>query len=100
MVSSYSDMVIPTVIKPDNGFSNPPLELILFPRFSQDAEFQFQQLTRAHAGLALMQCLINARNLPDHGFSEAVRLARLVPAYSMVYGSFDQLAGRIETLLS
>ena len=32
-----------------------------------------------------MQCLVNARNLPDHGFAEVVRLAREVPAHAALF---------------
>ncbi|NJN95931.1 MAG: hypothetical protein HC875_18395 [Anaerolineales bacterium] len=47
-----------------------------------------------------MQCLINARNLPEHGFPEIVRLAALAPAYKISYAHFDQIGGQIEMLLN
>ena len=36
----------------------------MFPCFQKDAVFALNRLTAAQAGLALMQCLLNARNLP------------------------------------
>ncbi|MFN8459220.1 MAG: hypothetical protein U0401_31985 [Anaerolineae bacterium] len=55
-------------------------------------------LSQAQAGLALMQCLLNARNLPEHGFPEVTRLIRQVPAYHLGYSHFGQLEGQIEQL--
>jgi hypothetical protein len=45
-----------------------------------------------------MGCLINARNLPEHGFLEVTRLARTVPAFSLRYGDFAQLEQWVVTL--
>jgi hypothetical protein len=47
----------------------------------------------------LMQCLVNARNLPEHGFPEVARLVKRVPAYKMSYAHFDQLGECIESML-
>ena len=60
-----------------------------------DCEFELRRLSRAQAGLELMQCLINARNLPDHGFPEVTRLARAMPAYKMTYANFAQIEPHI-----
>ena len=46
-----------------------------------------------------MECLVNARNLNGHGFNEATRLAREVPAYRLTYSSFSQLGNRLEEIL-
>jgi hypothetical protein len=45
-----------------------------------------------------MEGLINARNLEEHGFPEVARLARLIPAYELTYGAFEQIEGKIEGL--
>lgn len=75
-----------------------PVRLLLFPRFETGAAFSLAPLGRALAGLELMQCLVNARNLPEHGFPEAACLASTVPAWSLRYSAFDQL-GPLEKLL-
>lgn len=67
------------------------LGAILFPRYESDARLSIRRLSPAQAGLRLMSCLINARNLDAHGFPEATRIARRVPAHELVYGSYDQL---------
>jgi hypothetical protein len=79
--------------------SEPDLGLILFPRYLPESAFDLQRLSKAQAGLELMQCLVNARNLPDRGFSEITRLARKAPAYRMCYAGFDQVGEVVEAIL-
>lgn len=94
-----TDLVSPTLLNPNTALSEPPLRLIIFPNYQAGSEFELRQLSKAQAGLELMQCLINARNLPGHGFSEVTRLAREVPAYKMTYANFAQIEPHIDPLL-
>jgi hypothetical protein len=71
--------------------STAPLGAVIFPDYSPGAALSFVQLAPAAAGLGLMQCLINGRNLPQHGFPAVARLARRVGAWQLTYGSFAQL---------
>jgi len=71
---------------------------MIFPRYQPDVEFALRPISKAQAGLALMECLINARNLPGHGLSEIARLAQVAPAYKLSYANFDQIGERIEAL--
>lgn len=75
------------------------LAVVIFPRYQADGHFTLRQLTKAQAGLKLMQVLINARNLPGHGLPQITRLAQTVPAYEMAYANFEQIEGQIEALL-
>ncbi len=75
-----------------------PLCAFLFVRFDVGATFEWTRLSAAQAGLALMQCLVNARNLSEHGFREASRLCRLTPAYRLVYKDFAELERRLPEL--
>lgn len=74
-------------------WSAPPplLELthVVFPRYTAGHEGALTQLSAARAGLSLMECLVNARNLPQHGFDEIGRLVRRIKPMSFEYGSFD-----------
>jgi hypothetical protein len=97
--TSFVDLVPPTLLRPENKLSQPPLQLVIFPRYTPDAAFELSHLSRAQAGKALMECLINARNLPEHGFAEISRLARQVRAYRMTYSSFTQVGDAVEKLL-
>jgi hypothetical protein len=95
----HTDLIPPTLLKPTNTLSEPPVSLIIFPHYLPGGDLSWRPLSKAQAGLALMECLVNARNLPDHGFSEIARLARQAPAYHVCYAGFDQIEERIEALL-
>ena len=94
-----ADLISPTLLKLDNTLSEPPLNLIIFPRCQPGGDFVWRPLSRAQAGLELMQCLVNARNLSGYGFAEIARLARAAPAYQMRYADFAQVGQRVENLL-
>ncbi|MCP4539159.1 MAG: hypothetical protein GY832_18640 [Chloroflexi bacterium] len=93
-----SNLIPPDLMRPVQ-LHEPPLGLIVFPNYTPDSEFSLRPLSKAQAGLALMECLINARNLPDHGLSEIARLAQAAPAYKLTYAHFDQIKEPIEALL-
>jgi hypothetical protein len=69
-----------------------PLERILFPSYQAGGQFALQPLSKADAALELTRVLVNARNLPNHGFPDVVQLVRSIPAYRFTYGSFDQFS--------
>ena len=79
-------------------FSKQSHALFVFPRYVPGGELELCSLSAAQTGLALMECLVNARNLPDHGFAQAARLARQSPGYTLRYGHFEQIGGQIEAL--
>lgn len=72
-------------------------QLIVFPHYQKNVSFEWHKLSAAQAGLALMKCLVNARNLPNHGFSAVVELTKTVPAYMMKYSDFRQIENHFET---
>jgi hypothetical protein len=74
--------------------------LWLFPHYQLDTQPEFLQLTPAQTAFSLLECLINARNLPEHGMSQVVRLAKLAPAYRLRYAHFDQIENEIDRLLA
>jgi hypothetical protein len=76
---------------PDSVDSTSPLALIVFPRYRQDAEVALTPLSGGQTGLRLMACLLNARNLPAHGFPSVTELARRIPAYELAYSGVEQL---------
>jgi hypothetical protein len=98
--TSYGDLISPELLCFAGAGQEIPVRLIIFPRYAAGGKFELQPLTKAQAGLALMECLVNARNLPDHGFSGVVRLAKVAPAYQMHYADFAQIGDRIERLLA
>ena len=100
LLSTTATTLVPAeLFNPNTTYSQPVLHLIIFPMYQADSQFKCQRLTPAQTGLGLMQCLINARNLPEHGFPEISRLAQSVPAYKMTYAGFSQVGNQVEMLL-
>jgi len=96
--TSYGDLIPPELLNFAGARDETPVNLFLFPRYAAESEFELKPLSKAQAGLALMECLVNARNLPEHGFREIARLARIAPAYKMSYAHFDQIGKQVEAL--
>ena len=76
------------------------LALIVFPRYEAGSQFQLVPLTKGQTALRVTECLINARNLPAHGFHEVARLTRTVRSYEMRYSDFIQLEAWVASLTS
>jgi hypothetical protein len=64
---------------------------IVFPRFCARARFRVEAVSPAEAAGRLMECLVNAKNLPGHGLSEVARIARHYPSQSITYGDLAQV---------
>ncbi len=95
------DLISPEALQPNRPAGAPgavPLSAIIFPRYQAGGDFAWRPLSKAQAGLALMKCLVNARNLPEHGFPQISRLAKMVPAYHMTYANFDQIEAQLDGL--
>jgi hypothetical protein len=75
-------------------------QFLLFPRYTPDAPFAAQRLSPTGALFVLLQRLINAPNLPDHGFAAATRLARQTTAYRLTYSDVNAAAAWVEQLTS
>jgi hypothetical protein len=81
------------------GCSPQSCGLIIFPKFEAGAPLRIAAVSAAQAGLRLMGCNLNARNLRGEGFGEIGALARAVPAFVLHYGDFDQLGGVVDVLV-
>lgn len=99
MASRHVTMIPHRLLNPHTASGPVELSMIIFPHHQSGSELELQQLTKAQVGLSLMECLVNARNLDGHGFGEATRVAREVPAYSLTYGRFDQLENELDAIL-
>jgi hypothetical protein len=91
MSSSFSDMVAVEAFTPQQITQAMPFKLALFPAYRPQGAVIWQPLTPAQIGQHLMGALVNARNLPDHGFHEVARLARLAEGYAFQYNHFNQI---------
>lgn len=67
------------------------LALMIFPRYKAASGYEFNKLSSAEAGMALMGNHVNARNLEGHGFREMMAIIRETPCYALEYGGFDKL---------
>ena len=97
--SSQVAMIPPQLLNPNNKKEQAVVSLIVFPNYKEDSELDLEKLSKARAGLTLMECLVNARNLDGHGFGEATRLVRDTPAYLLTYSSVDQLGDQFKEIL-
>lgn len=91
-------LLLPRAINPQIVTGMQSLHAFIFPHYEVGAAYSFQLLSKAETSLRLTGCLINARNLPDHGFPEIVRLSRAVPGYSLTYSSFEQIGDSLHRL--
>jgi hypothetical protein len=100
MMSNASVDLIPhELFGNGNVFMQIPICVVIFPCFQAGCAFELRRLSKAQAGFELMQCLINARNLLEHGFPNVINLARSIPAYQMVYGDFTAVEAAVQTVL-
>jgi hypothetical protein len=100
LTGSRSDLVPAAVLNPVCASDLVSLGLVLFPTYQAQGEADWQALSRAQTGQLLLQSLINARNLPHHGFHEAARLARRAPGYRFSYAHFSQVEDQLAGVLS
>jgi hypothetical protein len=75
-----------------------PCAMVIFPQFVKGAELEIVPIGPAQCGLKLMECNLNGRNLPNHGFTPITVLARSVAAIEVRYGDFEQIDGVLDTL--
>jgi hypothetical protein len=80
--------------RPSAGAARPrQAGLIIFPHYVAGSALELASSSPAMTGMRLMECNLNARNLPGHGFPTLSAFARNVPALALTYGSFAQLEG-------
>jgi hypothetical protein len=99
LVGPYATWIPHRLLNPNGQHETPVLGAVLFPNHREGSDFELIRLAKGETGLALMQCLLNARNLEGHGFGEAARIARDVPAYRLTYSDFSQLSGFMDAIL-
>ena len=99
MTSASVDLIQHERFGNGNVLPQIPICALIFPYFQPEAAFDLLRLSKAQASLELMKCLINARNLPEHGFPNVVGLARSIPAYQMIYSDFSEVEPAVRTVL-
>jgi hypothetical protein len=94
------DMISPELFGAEVVKGDASLDLIVFPQYQADHKIEMRQLSKAQAAFELMKCLANARNLPQHGLPEVVRLAESTPAYQLNYNNLDEAGQLIQLTVS
>lgn len=87
------------MLNPRHQKLTPEIAFILFPRLISEGEHRLEPLSKAQAGLKLVECLVNGRNIPNHGFDQVSRIVRDVPAYVLHYTGFSTLPGLLGDIL-
>jgi hypothetical protein len=90
------DLIPIELLRPENAVSAPALATIVLPQYAPNTAFKLERLSPGQVAFSLIDTVVNARNLPDHGLPELARLARLIPAQQLVYSNFAQLADRLD----
>ena len=93
------DLIPHTLLRSGNHLDSVPLSRIILPRYVPQAPFELRPLSKAQAVFALLECLVNARNLPNHGIPQVSQLVQAAPAYRMTYSDFESLIGKLEGVL-
>jgi hypothetical protein len=88
---------LPAGVKIDSGART--VNFMIFPKYEAGAEVKIEALTAGEAGLKLVACNLNARNLKDGGFEAIAALSRRAPAIVLRYGGFDQLKGTLDAII-
>ncbi|GJL81602.1 MAG: hypothetical protein DHS20C01_12360 [marine bacterium B5-7] len=94
----FATLIPHSLLNPEPANRNARLAAILFPRYEADYGFELAPMSQADGGMRLMEMLINARNLDGHGFNQTTRLAKSVPAYSLRYSGFEDVAEQLTTM--
>lgn len=87
------------LLNPTHQKLKPRIACVVFPRLISEGDHRLEPLSKAQAGLKLVECLVNGRNIPNHGFAEISRIVRDVPAYVLHYTGFKTLPGLLGGIL-
>ncbi len=90
-----------TIVRPVNmefATGSSPCGLIIFPIFDSSATISVTPLNTAQTAMKLVECNLNARNLPDGGFRAITGLSRKTPAVTLTFGGFEHLEGAADVL--
>lgn len=79
------------LINPTFRKLKPQIRVVLFPHLISGDDHRLEPLSSAQAGLKLVECLVNGRNIPNHGFDRVSRIVREVEAYVLHYTGFKTL---------
>ncbi|MFQ5485207.1 MAG: hypothetical protein ACE5DO_07720 [Desulfobacterales bacterium] len=92
-------MVSHRVLNTSHVPCTPVLSRILFPKYQHGFGVELKKLSSAKSCFKLIECHVNARNMPGHGFGQLAALTRQTESYQLTYGGFDGLFDRLRPIL-
>jgi hypothetical protein len=95
-----SAWIDPCLLNPDGVVSQAKPCWLLFPEYLPESDFQTKSLSPAETLFYLLQNLVNARNLPNHGLEAASLLARQVTAFKLTYSNLKVVTTWIQQTIS
>lgn len=99
VVVPEATFIPPTLLGVGGPATDLPVGVTVAFQYEENAPFSLRPLSKAEAGLVLMGGLVNARNLPGHGFGAIAHLAREIPAWKVVYGDPSHVVEPMKALL-
>jgi len=92
-------MVPHRVLNTNHVPCTPVLSRILFLDYQHGFGVELKKLSSAKSCFKLIECHVNARNMPDHGFGQLAALTRQTESYQLTYGGFDGLLDTLRPIL-
>jgi hypothetical protein len=92
--------VAPTLLNASAVCKSVTPRLLLFPTYKAGAELKAELLSPANTLFNLLQMLVNARNLPEHGMNAASQFARQITAYRLTYSNLEDANAWIRQTLN
>jgi hypothetical protein len=89
----------PAATRESQSAGLPTLALVVFPHRQPEASTQMEPMSQAECGLGLMATLLNARNIPEHGFGLVAAVARRTPTFRIRYSDASAAARLLERQL-
>lgn len=80
--------------------ATPSLDILVYPEFKENHPTTLTEISSARSCLNLMECYVNARNIPNHGFKELAELTRRAVSYELKFSSFNELKPVFQQLTS
>ena len=80
--------------------ATPSLAAIIHPEFIEGHPAELTGLSSARSCLKLLECHVNARSIPDHGFGRLAEITRQVDSYQLRFGGFDGLMELLQPVLT
>jgi len=100
ILAGQSGIMVPHLVLNTNHVPcTPVVSRILFPEYKHGFGVELTKLSSAKSCFKLIECHVNARNMPDHGFGQLAALTRQTKSYQLTYGGFDGLLDRLRPIL-